>query len=354
MILTYMKRSRLLALACAAIVGVAGWGCSSAADGDTAADRVRESGFRGVALENPIQKVDFTLNDTEGRPFHFLAETEGHITLLFFGYTHCPDICPVHMANLAAVLKDLPWEIQNGIRVVFVTTDPERDSPARIRQWLDAFDTRFVGLTGGRDEVNRIQASFGLPPAQLQGGTAENYIIGHATQILAFGYDEVARVAYPFGTRQADWAHDLPRLVQQGLALDLSAAFVPAPVGGDLTALYLTVVNRGTETDELLSITSGAADRAELHRQVDRDGLTTMEEVVSLPVPAGGHLRMEPGGFHAMLLGLRRELAPGDTVQIELTFRRAGTISHHATVRSYADLEGALDETGLHTGHGAH
>jgi copper(I)-binding protein len=237
--------------------------------------------------------------------------------------------------------------------VVFVTTDPERDTPTRIRQWLDAFDPRFVGLTGSRDEVNRIQASFGLPPAQLQGGTADNYIIGHATQILAFGFDNLARLAYPFGTRQADWAHDLPRLVQQGIALDLSAAFIPAPVGGDLTSLYFTVVNRGSETDELLGITTDAAARTEIHTQIDRDGLTTMEEVTSLPVPAGGHLRMEPGGYHGMLIGLQRELVPGDKVQLELTFRRAGTITHYATVRSYGELEGALAETELHSGHGA-
>ncbi len=353
MFVTGMNRSAALALAFAAITAAAGWGCNGGVE--SAADRVRESGFRGVTMERPAPKTDFTLNDTNGQPFHFAAETDGFVTLLFFGYTSCPDVCPVHMANLAAVLKDLPWEVRSRIKVVFVTTDPERDTPARIREWLDSFDPSFIGLTGDRHEVNLIQAAFGLPPAGLQGGTATNYIIGHASQILAFGFDNVARLAYPFGTRQADWAHDLPRLVRQGPALDLSAAIIAAPVGGaDIAALYLTVSNRGSEDDELLAIATDAAEHAEIHRQVDHGALTTMEEVPALPIAAGGHLIMEPGGFHAMLMGIRRPLSPGDKVQIELTFRRAGRVAHHATVLPYAELESALDEAALQMGTGGH
>jgi protein SCO1/2 len=345
------KRSASLARACAALVGLSILACGNGTGGETAADRVRESGFRGITMERPTPKADFTLNDTEGRPFHFAAETEGYVTLLFFGYTSCPDVCPVHLANLSAVLKDQPWEVRQRIKVVFVTTDPERDTPERIRAWLDAFDTQFIGLTGDRNDVNLIQASFGLPPAVVQGGTATNPIIGHASQILAFGFDNVARIAYPFGTRQADWAHDLPRLVRQAPTLDLSAAVIAAPISGDLTALYLTISNRGEAADDLIAITTDAAERTEIHRQVDHGGLTTMEEVASLPIPAGGQLVMEPGGYHLMLLGLRQALAPGDLVPIELSFLKAGRVRHHATVHSYADLESALDEAALHTGH---
>lgn len=343
----------ILPLTVAAFAGIASWGCGGAAE--SAADRVRESGFRGITMEHPTPKVDFTLDDTNGEPFHFLEATKGYLTLLFFGYTSCPDVCPVHMANLAAVLKELPWEVRSRIKVVFVTTDPERDTPTRIREWLDAFDPTFIGLTGSRDEVNQIQGSFGLPPAVLQGGTETNYIIGHASQILAFGVDDTARIAYPFGTRQADWAHDLPRLVRQAPALDLSAAIVAAPVGGgDLTALYLTVSNRGSADDELLQITTEVAERTELHRQVDHGGITAMEEMSSLPIPAAGHLVLEPGGYHVMLLGLQRNLIPGDTVPLELRFRHAGTLRHYATVHSYAELENALEHADPQTRQGGH
>lgn len=353
MFVTGRFRSAIPALALAAVAGFATWGCGGT--GESAADRVRESGFRGVVMESPTPKADFTLLDTSGEPFHFREETAGYITLLFFGYTSCPDVCPVHMANLAAVLKEMPWEVRSRIKVVFVTTDPERDTPTRIRQWLDAFDPTFIGLTGSRDEVNQIQGSFGLPPAVLQGGTATDYIVGHASQILAFGLDDTARIAYPFGTRQADWAHDLPRLVRQGPALELSAAVVAAPVGGgDVTALYFTISNRGSADDELLAISTNVAERTELHRQVDHGGITTMEETPSLPIPAAGHLTLEPGGYHVMLIGLREKLEPGDTVPLEIQFRHAGTIPHQAMVRSYAELESALDQAANHSHHGGH
>jgi protein SCO1/2 len=134
--------------------------------------------------------------------------------MLFFGYTHCPDVCPIHMGNIAAVLKDLGVERRRAVEVVFVSTDPERDTPERIRSWLDRFDPAFVGLRGDRALVDSIQRSLGLPPSILEPRSADgSYAVGHAAQVLAFSPDGPARVVYPFGTRQADWAHDLPLLI---------------------------------------------------------------------------------------------------------------------------------------------
>lgn len=186
---------------------------------ETAEVGARETGYRGVALAEPLEKPDFVLRDTEGRPFRFRQETEGRLTLLFFGYTHCPDVCPVQLANLAAVLGDLPHRDRRRIRVVFVTTDPERDTPERLRAWLDGFDPAFVGLRGSRERVNGIQRSLDLPPAVRQpasgpGPGEGDYTVGHASQVIAFTADGRGRVVYPFGIRQADWARDLPRLLR--------------------------------------------------------------------------------------------------------------------------------------------
>jgi protein SCO1/2 len=121
------------------------------------------------------------------------------------------------MANIAAVLADLDYADRARIRVVFVTTDPERDTPGRLREWLDRFDRSFVGLRGSEAEVNAIQAALHLPAAVRQpsgpGPLPGAYGVGHAAQVIAFTADGRARVVYPFGTRQSDWAHDLPRLV---------------------------------------------------------------------------------------------------------------------------------------------
>jgi len=184
-------------------------GCEAA----PAADRGGE--LRGWTMATPIPKPALELTDTDGQPFDLQAETDGYVTLLFFGYTHCPDVCPVHMANLGAVFKKLRPEVRSQIKVVFVSTDPERDTPERLRSWLDNFDRSFIGLRGPLEEIDEALASMMLPgiaviPAEHEGAEP---MIGHPAAVLAFDREGMARVRYPFGVRQSDWAHDLPRLV---------------------------------------------------------------------------------------------------------------------------------------------
>ena len=180
-----------------------------------ATDRDTSSGYRGQLFPEPRAKIDFTLSDTEGADFSFRDETDGYVTLLFFGYTHCPDVCPIHMANIAAVLEDFPFELRQQFKVVFVTTDPERDTPKRLRQWLDNFSRDFIGLRGSQEEVNRIQVAMGLPGSVIEENEEEDYLVGHSARVLAFTKDDLAHISYPFGTRQADWAYDLPKLVDE-------------------------------------------------------------------------------------------------------------------------------------------
>jgi protein SCO1 len=178
-------------------------------------------GLHGVKLMPVRPKPDFTLTDTRGQPFHFASDTHGAVTLLYFGYTNCPDVCPQHMVNIAGALKRMSPAEQSRVRVVFVTTDPLRDTPERLRGWLDNFNRGFIGLTGGVDEVNAIQAQLGLPPAQIESMTGMppgprplSYGVGHAAQVLAFTPDDSLRAEYPSGFTLDDWAHDLPRLLE--------------------------------------------------------------------------------------------------------------------------------------------
>lgn len=177
-------------------------------------------GLRGVRLSPPRPKPNFTLMSTDGRPFNFTTDTKGAVTLLYFGYTNCPDVCPTHLANIAAAIKQLSASDQNRIRVVFVTTDPDRDTAQRVREWLNNFDRRFIGLRGSVDSVNQIQASLGLPPATMEmmdssaAGPRAAYGVGHAAQVLAFTPDDSLRAEYPSGFTADDWANDLPRLAK--------------------------------------------------------------------------------------------------------------------------------------------
>ena len=172
----------------------------------------------GIALEPPIPRPSFTLTDTRGQSYDFARETRGRLTFLFFGYTSCPDLCPVHVANVAAVLHKLSFEDQQRATFVFVTVDPARDSLPALRAWLDQFDKTFVGLRGDAATVDSVMGTLGLPPALRAAPTGPNawYEVGHSAAVIVFTADDVARVMYPFGTRQLDWAEDIPRLLRVG------------------------------------------------------------------------------------------------------------------------------------------
>lgn len=207
-------RGAVVAIVAGAIVlGGLGFAAHLSRLADPAAEG-QPPGLRGQPVTETISRPDFVLPDTDGAPFDFREETEGKLALLFFGYTHCPDACPVHLANLAAVLDDLSFTDRHRVRVVFVTTDPARDDPRRIRTWLGRFDRRFTGLRGRVEDVDRILSGLGLPSVAAGVPDADGeYVVGHAAQVLAFTPDGLLRATYPFGTRQTDWAHDLPRLL---------------------------------------------------------------------------------------------------------------------------------------------
>jgi protein SCO1 len=355
-------------LVAAALVWTAA--CGTSRDASNAA-----SPFRGVALTAPIQKPSLTLTDFNGKPFDLVRETQGKVALLFFGYTHCPDVCPLHMANIAAVLNKMPWEERSNIRVVFVTTDPERDSPQRLKEWLANFDPTFIGLTGSKDELARAQQSLGLPPAQREyaSGDTSTYYLGHAAQVYAFARDGFAYLVYPFGIRQEDWANDLPKLARDSsgeeLRRELAAAartgqlnVMPAPETPNVTmgglvvtqaviaqppslteaALYLTIKNDTPQSDTLVAVATDVATRAEMHESAASGGMRGMTAIRAIPLPPHSETRLAPGARHVMLLNLRRKLVAGDTATLFISLVRAGAIQATAKVVRYDELEKTL------------
>jgi protein SCO1/2 len=215
-------------LVCGALLLVA-----SACDRESAsareenARRVAETGLYGRALDSAVAIPSVTLANLDGDSLDLASVTRDKLTLLFFGYTHCPDVCPVHMTSIAAVLHAFSWARRDSIRVVFVTTDPERDTPERLAIWIGSIDSSIVALRGTQAAIDSAQRGLGLPEAmRLPGAHAGDYQVGHAGQVLAVFPDGRARFAYPFGIRQAEWAHDLPKL------LTASAQSNPQPAGG--------------------------------------------------------------------------------------------------------------------------
>src|SRR5262245_10532484 len=105
-----------------------------------AAPTTTPASYRGGLVAPPMPQPMFVLVDTSGAPFDFWSDTQGVVTLLFFGYTNCPDECARHVESITSALDHVPTAVRNQVRMVFVTTNPDRDGPDVLRAWLDRFD----------------------------------------------------------------------------------------------------------------------------------------------------------------------------------------------------------------------
>jgi protein SCO1 len=172
-------------------------------------DQPNNGTYAGFALDPPRPRPSFTLTDNSGKPFSFGTATEGRPTLLFFGYTNCPDICPATMADISVALKKTPASVQRQTYVVFVSTDVKRDTGPVLTQWLHNFDVgtkaHFVGLHGTQAQVNAAQAAAHIFLAEDGGQT-------HSTTVLLYGTDDYARTSFVYNNtnEQQQIEHDLP------------------------------------------------------------------------------------------------------------------------------------------------
>jgi len=195
-------------------------GCSSSGSGgggggasSTASGLSDQSGkcatYCGVGMVPPQPRPTFTLTDTTGASFNFGTQTAGVATLLFFGYTNCPDICPATMADIGQAVRSLPVATQKKLDVVFVSTDTKRDTGPIIAKWLTNFSAgtsaKFIGLHGTQAQINAAQGVTHVFLAEDDGAT-------HSTQVLFFGPDNYARVQYVYNDNgeQKQIEHDVP------------------------------------------------------------------------------------------------------------------------------------------------
>jgi len=215
-----MGRARRAVAAVAAALALAG--VASACSSDSSASPpikispTASGGLHATAFPTPRPRPTFTLTDTAGESYDFAQETDGRPTLLYFGYTNCPDICPLTMADLGEAMRSVPADLQKETRIVFVTTDPTRDTPPVIKAWLANFDhdlpVPFVGLTGSLQQVETAQRLAGVPVAEDNGQT-------HSTEVLVYGPDDQARVFYTAASMTAgDVSHDLPIVAKEPAA----------------------------------------------------------------------------------------------------------------------------------------
>ncbi len=198
----HAKRRLILALAAAAALGLAACERGPA-----------KNAFQGVDLTGADYAQDLKLPDVDGRE-RSLGDFKGKVLVVFFGYTQCPDVCPTTMAELAQVKKALG---PDGERVqgIFVTVDPERDTPELLRAYLASFDPSFVALRGSPDQIKEAAKNFKVYFAKVPGKQEGTYTMDHTAASFIFDTAGRVRVFSRYGSGAQALTDDLKILLAE-------------------------------------------------------------------------------------------------------------------------------------------
>jgi protein SCO1 len=210
-------RNAVVLLAAVALLALAGCSGKEQKPDNPGGAIIRSSqdpnGLRGATLDQPYSMPATTLTDTGGNPFNLVTSTKKPVTLVFFGYTNCPDVCPTVMADVASALTKLDQPVRDQIQMLFITTDPSRDTGPVIRKYLDRFDPSFTGLTGSLASIKDVAKAVGVPVEGMQKLPSGGYEVGHGAQVIGFGKNDKANVLWLSNAAIGDLAHDFGKLV---------------------------------------------------------------------------------------------------------------------------------------------
>jgi protein SCO1 len=165
--------------------------------------------FRGTTFVEPYPVAsEIDLARSDGSRFR-LSELRGDVILLFFGYTSCPDVCPTTMAELRLAFSELKEQDVKRVKVVFVTVDPDRDTPERMQEYVNQFNPAFIGLSGTKTDLEKIWAEYGVYRELANEQSAAGYIVNHTARINLIDQQGNLRVSFSFDTPVEDIVHDL-------------------------------------------------------------------------------------------------------------------------------------------------
>lgn len=174
---------------------------------------VRPYTYHGLLLESPKPVADFTLTAAGGKPVS-LSDFRGKLTVLYFGYTFCPDICPTTLSDMAKVMKELGPKAKD-VQFVMVSVDPDRDTPEKLAEYVSYFDPSFVGVTGTPDQIAAAATPFGIFYQKHEGTAASGYLVDHTASLNVVDQEGRMRLVLPYGTAPKDVANDLSHLLRQ-------------------------------------------------------------------------------------------------------------------------------------------
>lgn len=167
--------------------------------------------FQATDITGAAFARDFKLTDHNGQA-RTLASFKGKVVAIFFGYTHCPDVCPTTLSDFAAALKQLGPQADQ-VQVLFVTVDPQRDKPELLKQYVPAFDPRFLGMTTDEAGLKALAKEYKVVYQKTSVKGADNYLIDHSAGTYIYDTESRLRLLIPYGSSPDLIAQDLKTLL---------------------------------------------------------------------------------------------------------------------------------------------
>lgn len=177
--------------------------------------RYRPYAFHGMVMNSPEFAPNFTLTSSAtGEPLS-LRDFRGKLVLLYFGYTTCPDVCPATLSDVAEALGMLGNKAKD-VQLLWISVDPERDTPEIMEDYVKHFDPTFIGLTPrDAEETFEVATQYGIYYEKRDYGSATGYLMDHTATLTLIDKDSYVRVVYPFGTEPKDLAADLKYILNR-------------------------------------------------------------------------------------------------------------------------------------------
>ena len=166
-------------------------------------------GLKAGVFNPPREAPDFSVRGSDGTALT-LNRYRGKVVVLGFGYTSCPNVCPVTLAVLAQAHRKL-GPLGSQVQVIYLTVDPERDNAEQLKQYLAGFDATFVGGTGTAAQMAAVRASYGVTAEKH--GTGNDYAVAHSSFVYLITRDGKLRALMPFGHKADDYVHDISMLL---------------------------------------------------------------------------------------------------------------------------------------------
>lgn len=173
----------------------------------------RPYSFHGTVITPPLPVPDFALETANNETFR-LSDARGKIALLFFGYTNCPDVCPITLATFKQVYERLGDDAEK-VAFVMITADPERDTPDKVAAYAARFNPEFIGLSGHLTDLQKVWSSLGVSVEKQDSGSAAGYLVSHTASVYVLDGSGNLLMTFPYGTTAIDMASDLSELLKQ-------------------------------------------------------------------------------------------------------------------------------------------